>query len=92
VFQDFRSIAPSPLAHNNVDYRRACRCSCGTFLIPGVYPSTLEVTLRVRSLHDRQLRDARRAWVLLGAAAALLLIACTNVAAMASTRFLKTLL
>lgn len=40
-----------------------------------------EVTLRVRSLRDRQLGDARRAaWFLLGAVGTLLLIACTNVA------------
>ena len=37
--------------------------------------------MRVRSLRDRQLGDARRAaWFLLGAVGALLLIACTNVA------------
>jgi len=40
-----------------------------------------EVTLRVRSLRDRQLGDsARAAWFLLAAVGALLLIACTNVA------------
>ena len=47
--------------------------------VPSAYRA--EVTLRVRSLRDRQLGDARRAaWLLLGAAGALLLIACTNVA------------
>lgn len=40
-----------------------------------------EVTLRVRPLRDRQVGDAKRAaWMLLGAVAALLLIACTSVA------------
>lgn len=40
-----------------------------------------EVTLRVRPLRDRQFGESRRAaWLLLGAAAALLLIACVNVA------------
>jgi predicted permease len=40
-----------------------------------------EVTLRVRTLHDRQVGDTRQAaWFLLAAVAALLLIACTNVA------------
>jgi putative ABC transport system permease protein len=39
-----------------------------------------EVTLRVRSLHDRQMGDAARtAWLLLAAVGALLLIACVNV-------------
>ena len=40
-----------------------------------------EVGLRVRSLRDRQVSDARLAsWVLLGAVGAVLLIACANVA------------
>jgi putative ABC transport system permease protein len=40
-----------------------------------------EVKLRVRSLHDLQIQDARLAsWVLLAAVAAVLLIACANVA------------
>jgi predicted permease len=40
-----------------------------------------EVTLRVRTLRDRQLGDSRMAaWFLLAAVGALLLIACTNVA------------
>ena len=40
-----------------------------------------EVSLRVRSLRDRQIEDARvGAWVLLGAVLAVLLLACTNVA------------
>jgi predicted permease len=40
-----------------------------------------EVGLRVRSLRDRQIQDARLAsWILLGAVAAVLLIACANVA------------
>ena len=39
-----------------------------------------EVTLRVRSLRDRQTGDARQtAWLLLAAVGTLLLIACTNV-------------
>jgi putative ABC transport system permease protein len=40
-----------------------------------------EVSLRVRSLRDRQVGDARVAsWILLGAVLAVLLVACTNVA------------
>jgi len=40
-----------------------------------------EVSLRVRSLRDRQIEDARvGAWLLLGAVIAVLLLACTNVA------------
>ena len=40
-----------------------------------------EVSLRVRSLRDRQIEDSRvGAWVLLGAVLAVLLLACTNVA------------
>src|ERR1700722_8925800 len=40
-----------------------------------------EVGLRVRPLRDRQIQDARLAsWILLGAVAAVLLIACANVA------------
>ena len=40
-----------------------------------------EVHLRVRSLRDRQIQDARQAsWILLGAVLAVLLIACANVA------------
>jgi putative ABC transport system permease protein len=40
-----------------------------------------EVSLRVRSLRDRQIEDSRvGAWVLLGAVSAVLLLACTNVA------------
>jgi putative ABC transport system permease protein len=40
-----------------------------------------EVHLRMRSLRDRQTQDARTAsWVLLGAVAAVLLIACANIA------------
>jgi putative ABC transport system permease protein len=43
--------------------------------------------LQVRSLRDRQLQDAYRvAWVLLGAAIAMLLIACANVANLFSAR------
>jgi putative ABC transport system permease protein len=40
-----------------------------------------EVSLRVRSLRDRQIADSRvGAWVLFGAVIAVLLLACTNVA------------
>lgn len=40
-----------------------------------------EVSLRVRSLRDRQVGDSRQAsWILLGAVMGVLLVACTNVA------------
>jgi putative ABC transport system permease protein len=40
-----------------------------------------EVSLRVRSLRDRQVGDSQQAsWILLGAVFAVLLVACTNVA------------
>jgi putative ABC transport system permease protein len=47
--------------------------------VPG--PFRKEVHLRVRSLRDRQIHDARLAsWILLGAVLAVLAIACANVA------------
>ena len=46
-----------------------------------------EVHLRVRSVRDRQMQDVRLvAWVLLGAALAVLLISCTNVTSLLLTR------
>jgi putative ABC transport system permease protein len=47
--------------------------------VPG--PFRKEVRLRIRSLRDRQIHDARLAsWILLGAVLGVLLIACANVA------------
>ena len=44
-------------------------------------PFRKEVSLRVRSLRDRQVGDSRIAsWILLGAVISVLLVACTNVA------------
>src|SRR5579862_1232851 len=61
------SAALAPLFKESLEY------------VPG--PFRKEVTLRVRSLRDRQIQDARLAsWILLGAVLAVLLIACANVA------------
>jgi predicted permease len=47
--------------------------------IPSGAPSTFRTTWRVRPLHDRQVGDAPRvAWLLIGAVAAFMLIACVN--------------
>jgi putative ABC transport system permease protein len=46
-----------------------------------------EFHLQIRSIRDRQMQDAyRAAWVLLGAALAVMLIACANVASLFSAR------
>jgi len=50
-------------------------------------PFRKEVHLRVRSIRDRQMHDVRlAAWVLLGAVAAVLLIACANVSSLMIAR------
>ncbi|WP_058187530.1 ABC transporter permease [Terracidiphilus gabretensis] len=50
-------------------------------------PFRKEVHLRVRSLRDRQFHDVHRAaWMLLGLVAAVLLIACANVASLLMAR------
>lgn len=49
-----------------------------------------DVSLRVRSLRDRQVGDAKLAsWVLLGSVIAVLLVACTNVASLLLARAAK---